>query len=74
MTTEQELLGRLAEMWDSDISLPLEEGIAFERELAKLYMHQLDATATDAELLVWGAQFKEIVGQKLKMFRDGKLG
>jgi hypothetical protein len=71
---ERELLSRLAEMWDSDISLPLEEGIAFERELAKLYMPQLDSTATEDELLEWGKQFKNVVKEKLEMFRQGKLG
>lgn len=74
MEKEKELLSKLSEMWDNDISLPLEEGIAFERELAKLYMPQLDSTATEEELLVWGVQFKSTVSQKLEMFRNGQLG
>jgi hypothetical protein len=74
MTKEQELLGQLSLMWDNNISLPLDDGIAFERELAKLYMPQIDSSATDEELLAWGTQFKSTIKQKLEMFRNGQIG
>lgn len=74
MKTEKELLSKLAEICDSDITLPFGESDAFERELAKFYMPPLNSSATDEELLVWGAQFKNIINQKLEMFRNGQLG
>ena len=72
MSTEQELLERLVEMNESDITYPFEEVMSLERELAKLYMRQLDASVSNEELAKWGAEFKAIVKEKERMFRQGK--
>lgn len=64
--TEQQLLRALASLNARDIPATFDESIALERELAKLYMPQLDETATEAELHDWGMRFKSIVKQKLE--------
>lgn len=72
MINEQKLLERLVAMQDSDVTYPFDEVMLLERELAKLYMPQLDASATNEELSKWGAEFKAIVKEKEIMFRQGK--
>jgi len=74
MTKENELLERLVSIRNAGIPVPLDEGILLERELAKLYMPQLQETATENEMFQWGTHFKNIVNQKVEMFLLGKIG
>jgi hypothetical protein len=75
MSKECELLSRLAYYTDTGkgASLTLEEFNAFERELGKFYMPQIDSNVTDEELIDWGQQFKKIVAERLEMFRKGEI-
>jgi len=72
MINEQELLEQLVTIQDSDVVYPYDVVMTLERELAKLYMPQLDANVSNEELIKWGAEFKSIVAEKEKMFRQNK--
>lgn len=72
MTNEQKLLKQLVLIKDSGITYPYEEIMTLERELAKLYMPQLDEFTSDESLIKWGIRFKDILKEKEKMFREDK--
>jgi len=73
MTKEHELLGKLVAMRDADCHAPLMESLALERELAMLYMPQVDPDISDSDLQAWGHKFKEIVERKVELFRQSTL-
>lgn len=74
LNKQRELLEKFVSMQDNNVFLTLEEGLAFERELAKAFMYQLDPDCSEEELFAWGAQFKSTIKQQVEMFRNGQLG